>query len=230
MYHFKLEQFEGPLDLLLQLIEAEKLDITGISLAQVADEYVAYVESRSDIELTELADFLVIAARLLILKARALLPYLVIEEEEDEGGLALQLKMYRQYALAAHQVALLLANGERSFAKIPVKIAVEPRFSPGAEVSAVLLHEIAESLSARLGKAVLPERTIKRIFNIREKIAHVTNLMKGYEQVSFQSLLHEVWDRSEVIVTFLALLELMKLNEIEIMQEAAFGELIALRV
>ncbi|KKT34947.1 MAG: Segregation and condensation protein A [Parcubacteria group bacterium GW2011_GWA2_44_12] len=230
MYHFKLEQFEGPLDVLLQLIEAEKLDITAISLANVADEYVAYVESRPDISLDELADFLVVAARLLILKARTLLPYLVIEEEEDAGGLALQLKMYREYARAAHEVAFVLANERRSFAKIPVKIAAPARFSPGSEVSAALLREIAESLAARFNSAILPLRTIKRIFNIREKIVQITNLMKGYEQVSFPNLLLEVRDRSEIIVTFLAILELMKLNEIELMQETIFGELVAVRV
>ena len=109
MYKIKLEQFEGPLDLLLQLIEKEDLNINQISLARIADEYINYVNSRKNIPLDELSDFLLVASKLLYIKSKSLLPYLEWNEAEDEAiELEEQLKLYREFLDASQKVESLI--------------------------------------------------------------------------------------------------------------------------
>src|SRR3989344_4119781 len=95
-YTFKLEEFEGPLELLLKLIEDEKLDITTISLAKVSDQYLAYIKNEEELPSEEVADFLVVAAKLIYVKSKYLLPALQLEEEDGED-LEQQLKIFREY-------------------------------------------------------------------------------------------------------------------------------------
>ena len=115
---FKLEQFEGPLDLLLQLIEDQKLEITNISLAQVTDQYIQYLNHAHDLRPEDLADFLVVAAKLLYLKSRALLPALRLDEEEaDAGELEKQLKIYKEYLDASKKIEQMIKAGHFAFAR-----------------------------------------------------------------------------------------------------------------
>src|SRR3989344_5157057 len=97
MHSFRLEQFEGPLDLLLQLIEQQELDITTVSLAKVTDQYLQYLEELERIVPEEVADFLLVASKLIYLKSKYLLPDLAVADEQDSGDLERQLKMYRQF-------------------------------------------------------------------------------------------------------------------------------------
>src|SRR5574344_1562914 len=111
MMELKLEKFEGPLGILLKLIEQEELDITEIALASIADEFLAYVETSENIGPEEMADFLVMAARLLYIKSKALLPYLVSAEEEEEiTELENQLKMYKEFVDASSKIAQLVGE------------------------------------------------------------------------------------------------------------------------
>src|SRR3989344_5914455 len=106
MYSLKLEKFEGPLDLLLQLIERQELNITEVSLAAVTEQYLVYLSEHNDIAHEDLADFLVVAAKLLLLKSRLLLPELFVDDEEEAGtSLAEQLAVYRLYVKASHKLA-----------------------------------------------------------------------------------------------------------------------------
>ena len=97
MYEIKTEQFQGPLDLLLSLIESQKLDISQIALAQVTDQYLTYLDQAQDIGATELADFLVVAAKLMYMKSKLLLPSLVDEELEEGPDLETQLREYQKF-------------------------------------------------------------------------------------------------------------------------------------
>jgi len=108
MHKIKIEDFEGPLDLLLQLIEKQKMDINQISLAKVTEQYIHFIESSDGISPGELADFLVIAAKLLLIKSRSLLPYLESEDEDSGFELEKQLKMYKLFAEAAERVRSIL--------------------------------------------------------------------------------------------------------------------------
>jgi len=117
MIKIKLEKFEGPLGLLLQLIESEEMDITQISLAKIADQYVDYIKSLDQINPDEMADFLVVAAKLLLIKSRALLPYLYPEEEEEIDELGQQLKMYKEFLEASKKVEAIIKQEKFMFTR-----------------------------------------------------------------------------------------------------------------
>src|SRR3990167_8461875 len=104
MLYFKIEKFEGPLGLLLQLIEKEEMDITEIYLAKIADQYIDYIRNSKSIEPEEMADFLVVAAKLFLIKSRALLPFLQGEVEQEIQDFENQLKMYKEFLEAAKKV------------------------------------------------------------------------------------------------------------------------------
>ncbi len=116
-YKVKLEQFEGPLDLLLELIEKEKLDITNLSLTKVADEYLSYIEDRENITLDSLASFLSVASRLILIKSRALLPLLKFSEEEEEEikDLEYQLAEYKKFKDLSKKIGNIAGSSRTSF-------------------------------------------------------------------------------------------------------------------
>ena len=145
MMEFTQEKFSGPLDLLLSMIESEEMDITEINLAKIADEYVSYIQSLTDIDPEELADFLVVAAKLLFIKSKALLPYLYIDDDEDDtGDLERQLKMYKEFIEASKKVKEILES--ENFLFIPPLVKSRrvqsnlPAFSPPMKVNATLLN------------------------------------------------------------------------------------------
>lgn len=104
MLQIKTEKFQGPLNLLLKLIEKEKLDITEVNLAKIANQYIEYIKKLTKIDPDDLADFLVVAAKLLLLKSKALLPYLCFEDEDETDELEKQLKMYKEFLQATEQI------------------------------------------------------------------------------------------------------------------------------
>src|SRR3989338_9232980 len=132
MHKIKVDQFEGPLDLLLQLIEEEKLEVTTVSLAQVTEQYITVLNQRAKetVRPEELADFLVIAARLLLIKSRALLPFLHWGEEDEGEELTQQLKIYREYLQATKVVAGLISKKNFSFARQKLLVTHDVEFSP----------------------------------------------------------------------------------------------------
>ena len=114
-YKVQLESWQGPLDLLLQLIESQEMDITKVSLATVADQFIAYMNANPNLKLEETADFLVVAAKLIYIKSKALLPTLEIE---DEGiDLEKQLKMYKEYLEASKKIQKILHKKKFCFMK-----------------------------------------------------------------------------------------------------------------
>src|SRR3989344_609317 len=108
MLNFKLEKFEGPLDLLLQLIEDQKLDITEVSLSKVADQFLEYLKNTTSLNPEEMADFLVVAAKLLVIKSKALLPDLNIADDADSSTLERQLKIYKEFLEASKVIRQIL--------------------------------------------------------------------------------------------------------------------------
>src|SRR3989339_84496 len=129
----KIEKFEGPLSLLLKMIEQEELDITEINLAGIADQYIEYIKNNNNISPDNMADFLVIAAKLLFIKSKALLPYIYAEEEEDLEDLEKQLKMYKEFLEAAKKIEKMLGKKKFMFAREfnrKVALANTHSFSP----------------------------------------------------------------------------------------------------
>lgn len=221
----KIEKFEGPLDLLLQLIEAQELDISEVSLAQVTDQYVDFI-NQAELDPSAIADFLNIAARLLLLKSRLLLPFVEGEEEVEVVDLAGQLKMYRQFVEAAKEInklwksSVIFPARERLFYK-------KEGFNPPGNADVDSLRATYEKVAGRLKPLLrLPEKTIKKVISLREKIDHLANLIKQKVSFHFHESLQDASDNSDTIVSFLAVLELVKQRQIFVEQEEIFSNIL----
>jgi segregation and condensation protein A len=224
----KIEQFDGPLDLLLQLVEKEELDITEISLAAVAEQYVEYLNAnKGKIPAEELADFLVIAAKLVFMKSRLLIPSLE-EEAIDEGpDLATQLRLYQQFVGAARKIEGMWNAGLVSYARERRAVrSLEKTFSPPPGVTSEVLREMMARVIARLAPVVkLPSAAVKRVITIQEKIADLANRLRTKTRMTFSHFLSAAKDRQERVVSFLALLELVKQRVIHAEQSDLFDEI-----
>jgi segregation and condensation protein A len=229
------EKFSGPLGLLLRLIEQEEMDITEISLAKIADEYVAFIQAAADdIDPDQIADFLVIAAKLLFIKSRALLPYLYNTEESVEADeLERQLRMYKDFIEAAAVIEKLLARKKFAFPKDFTKIGRRTRFLGGVKFTppATLKKEqladrFCQFLEGLIVKeAPIGEGSVTAIISIEERIFYIKDLISKQASISFSRLLKESQSRTEVIVNFLAVLELAKQRELFFKQSDLFGEI-----
>lgn len=233
MIEFTTEKFSGPLGLLLTLIEGEELDITEINLAKIADQYVLHLRSLTDTDAEEMADFLVIAAKLLLIKSKALLPYLYTEEDEKEiDDLEKQLKMYKEFIAASTKVKEIIAQGNYLFLPPLLKNRRSqfslPVFSAPKKVSVDILHEVFLNVIEKLNKNLpekLEERTLEPKINIEEKISLIRKLLINKIKVNFSKILRAAGTKTEVIVSFLAVLELAKQHELVFDQEELFSEI-----
>lgn len=226
-YEVRIEKFEGPLDLLLQLVEKQEMEITNISLVAVTEPFVQHIrEHQGKIAPEDLADFLVIAAKLVYLKSKALLPDL--SEELDEGpDLETQLRMYKAFADAAKKIGAQWNEGREAFARTQrVVKQTEPVFSPPQNVTPSLLKELYEKAVKRLEPILsLPKAAIERAITIEEKIEHLRTRVKSMMQVSFHRFLADSQDRHEMVVGFLALLELIKQRIVRVEQGNLFDDI-----
>ena len=224
---FKVEQFEGPLDLLLSLIEQEKLDITEVSLAKVTDQYIHYIQSLSqEYHIVELSNFLVIAAKLLLMKSRALIPCISQQEEQEFEELEHQLKIYKAF----HEAAVLLGKRsnahQRLFMRPVHHMSIQPMFSPGL----LTIEKLHAALVHTLLSIDIPKKITSLSFDIRitiqEKIHHLLTALKSRAQISFKTLIGEARSKTEIIVSFLALLELVKQRSLVASQGTLFEDII----
>ncbi len=217
--NIELEQFSGPLDLLLQLIEDSELEITEISLSQVTEQFVSYLEDIEESHPEELADFLVIATRLLLLKSHALIPYLHMEDEEDPGDLEAQLKMYKKYVDAMVGIEALLAQPGSLQPKKVFK-SQKISFGPPTHMGAEQMREYFDDVLARLEPVVrIPKAAMQKVVTLREKFVQIHDMLQRQSSLSFKELLIDVDDRAEVVVTFLALLEMVKQQSVYVRQD-----------
>jgi len=216
------------LDLLLHLIEREELDITTVALAKVTDQYLAYLAELERGQIKELADFLVVAAKLLLIKSQVLLPRppSPTPETEDVGDeLVHQLQVYRRFK----QVAALLHEREMQGLHGYVRIVPLPPLEPQVDLGEVtlddLLAAVQEALDAKsappIGEVVAPI-----VVTVAEQIACIEERLTWQRQVCFREILSDTATSVEVIVTLLALLELIKQDRVRVRQERLFGEII----
>jgi segregation and condensation protein A len=219
--------YEGPLDLLLQLIEHAELDITALALAQVTDQYLAYIH-QMQVPADEISAFLVVAAKLLQIKSEALLPRPPVREadEEDPGeALARQLRIYKRFK----ELANWLDERETRHLRTYLRLAPPPKVEGRLDLSDVSLADLlaaAEGIFAEeaekqaLGTVISAPR-----ITIREKIALITKQLGQSRNTTFSSLLGKKPNRLEVVVTFLALLELVKRYRVAASQEGLFSDI-----
>lgn len=224
MYHIKIEKFEGPLDLLLRLIEDQKFDISEISLAQVTDQYVEHLREIQNPG--ELADFLVVAAKLLWIKSKILLPSLDLEGEE-ECDLESQLKIYKEYLEASFKIHKIIL--EKNFIFVHERLPVQKKdviFNPPKWLNKFKLAEVLKKFLINLEPIViLPKAVLEKTISIQESIARIKNLIQKRIEVSFGSVIKNAKNKIEIIVNFLALLELVKQKTIAVRQNEMFGDI-----
>ena len=229
-YQVRLPLFEGPLDLLLHLIEREELDITKISLAQVTDQYLAYISQLEELHPETLADFLVVAAKLLLIKSQILLPRPeaqppAVDEEDPGEALARQLREYKQFKQVAQHLKDRLASGARTF----VRIASSPELPRKIDLSNVTLDDLLaawhQAMVSQFQDEDLAVPSPQPTITIGDKMAFLRRRLDREGRITFGSLLVEARSCLEVIVTFIALLEMFKALEVTLHQEALFGEI-----
>jgi len=227
-YTVQLPVYEGPLDLLLELIERAELDITRIALAQVTDQYLEYLRLAPVHDLADLAAFLVMAARLLQIKSEALLPRPPMREpgEEDPGdALARQLIAYKKYK----QVAVLLAEREATGLRTHLRLAPPPSAEPTLDTSGLTLGSLQRAmleliLEAARGPA-LDEVVRPSVVRIRDKIQRLLEALRQRGRTTFREMLVEARSRLEIVVSFLAVLELVKRQQVVVHQAELFGDI-----
>jgi len=229
MHSFRLPEFEGPLDLLLQLIEHRELDITRVSLASVTDQFLDIISQPGNIELSRLADYLIIAAKLILIKSRMLLPQpkATPAEEEDVGDdLVRQLREYKMFK----QAAVFLRERERQGLRAYPRLAPPPRLKPTtARLEGVSPDDLANALMRALRiRPTLPQGTltVPLAVSIDHEIHRILDLTAMRASVTFTHLLERAQTRIEIIVTFLAVLELIKRRQIRAQQDTLFGEIV----
>lgn len=227
-YRIQLPVYEGPLDLLLDLIKKAELDITKVALAQITDQYMEYLRQASQHNLSDLSSFLIIAAQLLQIKSEALLPRPPERElgEEDPGEeLARQLIAYKKYK----QVANLLSTREKDGLRTYLRISVHPQVQQMLEDEEYQLNDLVdaymETLSTQpraipLGDVVLPP-----VVKILDRIRIIVDELRIKGRTTFHFLLSSAKSRLEIVVSFLAVLELVKQRQVHVNQSERFGEI-----
>ncbi|HEY4689683.1 MAG TPA: segregation/condensation protein A [Anaerolineae bacterium] len=229
-YQVKLPDFEGPLDLLLYLIEREELSITTVSLAAITGQYLGYISVLERLDVDAIAEFLVIAAKLILIKSQALLPRppeRTGEGEEDAGDeLVRQLITYKQFKEVGRELGDLETANRHTF----VRVAPPPKIEVKVDLSDVtieqLLKLVREALAVEKPQPLVGAVVRPFTLTIRDQIALIQHRLGQQPQVSFRRLLERARSRVEVIVTFLALLELLKRRTVKVEQEGLFGDIL----
>ncbi len=227
-YKVQIPVYEGPMDLLLNLIEHAELEITAVSLAQVTDQYLNYLNGLEETHPEEISAFLVIATKLVLIKSEALLPRPIVRDpgEEDVGQTLIeQLRLYKRFK----EIGGLLSDRQEQGLRTYLRVAPPPKVEARLDLSDLTLARLvtaAERVFAReqdkqsLGTVIAPPR-----ITIREKIDLISKTLKRIQHASFRGLLGDKATRLEVVVTFLALLELIKRYRVDVVQENLFGDI-----
>lgn len=226
-YEVKTEKFEGPLELLLGLIEKRKLFINDISLSKVADDYIEYVRNHEKMPMGDTAHFILIASTLLLIKSKSLLPNLTLteDEENDIKDLELRLKIYKRIKDAGEEV-------KKIFGKNPLFEPAKSRekdvvFSPHKSMTLPAIGEAIKSMLAKLPKKkMLPEAVVKKVISLEEMITTLTERVSASLRMSFKEFAgaHK-GEKVNIIVGFLAMLELVKQGAINVRQESNFDDI-----
>ncbi len=227
-YRISTPVFEGPLDLLLHLIERAELDITKLALAFVTDQFLAYLQNLPSLSADEVSSFLVIAAKLLQIKSEALLPRPIERDEgEDDPGeaLARQLREYKKYKNIANLLGSYEEQGRRTY----LRLAPLPRVEAKLDLTGITLTdlvEVAQNLLINLDlRSDLKTVVTPSPITIRQKIRLITRALREKGRTTFHTLLKGLHTRLDVVVTFIAMLELIKQNMVEARQEKLFGDI-----
>lgn len=231
-YELKLEQFSGPIEKLLELIEEKKLEITQLNLAQVTADFLTYLTTIEKRAPNILADFLVVASRLLLVKSKALLPNLVLEQEEEEGirDLEERLKIYQEFKAARNHLKNLWQERPLVFSRefLASRFSYLPEnksFYPPKNLKPSDLKNVIDRLLSELQKFVYETKDFKlEIINLEEKMREFLERLKTAQTVNFGKMT-DSQSRAEIITCFLVILHLIKDHLIDVQQDTHFSEI-----
>ncbi len=234
----KLEAFEGPLDLLLHLLDKNKVSIYDIPIVEITDQYLEYIDEMQRQDLNIMSEFLVMAATLLDIKARWLLPKEEDEEEEDpRAELVEQLLEYKMYKYMSLELKdRQIEAGRRTYRTQDLPEEVREYEAPidmdalteGITLNA--LHEVFQSVLSRQESRVDTRHSSfsqieKEEVSVEDKMEYIEGYLKSHDSFLFRDLLERQNSKLELIVTFLAVLELMRMGKIKVAQKKTFGEI-----
>ena len=231
-YKVKFEVFEGPLDLLLYLIKKEEVDIYQVNLTRLATQFIEYIETMRLLDLEVAGEFLVMASTLMYIKSRELLPVdMQAQVEGDEDGedprweLIRQLVAYKRFKDAAGQLQTLEARQEDVFPRLPVAPDFGVDSSARQPASIFDLVNAVNVILKRFGQREDQREIFEDKWTVSEKIEYLLGALREKPSLKFSEFFAGVTSRSEVVVTFLALLELIRLKQISAVQQEPFGEI-----
>ncbi|MBI2035530.1 MAG: segregation/condensation protein A [Candidatus Liptonbacteria bacterium] len=227
MYELKTPQFSGPIEKLLELIEAKELDVTRLSLSTVTADFLEYLRSLQEVPPLVLADFIVVAARLVLIKSKALLPSLPLSEEEEEDiqDLENRLRLYKEFKQAGKKIEILLKAERRSFSRELFSSYSIKIFYPGTKLNLGALNYSLDSMLASLQMFAERQKGVikKTIVSIEQKMQELLTHFTSKSQSKFSEMAK---NKDEAIVLFLAILHLIKDRMINIEQESNFSDII----
>lgn len=242
MLDIKLDVFEGPLDLLLKLIDKNKIDIYNIPISKLTDEYLYYIKNNEVTNMNEMSEFIVIASMLLDIKAKMLLPKAKNSETNEDidprEELIQRLTEYKKYKLVAEQLAkkdivvnkMIFKNAEFELIK---SLNVEQEPSINELLDGLMLEDLYKSFQEVLQRRESKTDKIrskfksvtKALYNINDKMAYIRDLLFLNGKTTFDEIFEKSSSKAEIVVTFLAMLELIKLKEISVSQDENFSKI-----
>lgn len=234
MYEVKITNFSGPLDLLLKLVEEKNLEITELSLKEVTEDFLRHLQENQNIPLDELADFLVIASTLILIKSKAILPFLKLSQEEEQEVIDLEnrLKLYKIFKDLSLNLKAILEKKQILFPRISKSIENlnNTYFFPPKRFSLEELSQVFSNIIKDLEiKEPLPEKRIQKAISLKNRIEQLINsledIFKNKDQCEFHEIVKEKNNKLDLILTFLALLHLVKEKIIFLKQEKNFGKI-----
>lgn len=219
-----IEQFSGPLDFLLQLIEKEKLNINEIALSKVTEQFFEYLDKLENDNPEELADFLVVATKLVYIKSCTILPE-ITSDDEDMNNLAEQLKMYKKYIDASKNIQKIWEKNLLGYGRTEPRIKTDVFVLPQNSNQDNLRESFLKLLKNLKPINPLPKVSINRAVTVKQKLKSIYDLLKSKNKLKFSDLLTDTKNKTDVIISFLAILELVKSGNVNIKQESSFGYL-----
>lgn len=235
-YQVRIENFEGPLDLLLHLIKKNEINIYDIPIAMIAQQYLSYIEAMKDLNLTVAGEFLVMAATLLQIKSKMLLPVEESAEDEEDGPdpreeLVRRLLEYKTFKEAARQLDTQERMWREIYSRPVVARETTAESSDDAMLDNIGLFDLVDALQTILdrnpGKKLL--EIIPDNLTVRDRMNAILEALEGQESIGFEALFEASCHRLVIIVTFLALLELIRLRTVRVYQAESFGPILVSR-
>ncbi len=226
-YTIKTEMFEGPLDMLLSLIERRKLHISDISLAEIADDYIAYLEHMESFPLRGAAEFLVIASTLVLIKSRSLLPALTLTDEEERSVSDLEDRLKKYQRIKELSILVKERYGTSPIFPRPPSRDMVPVFSPTHEITIAGIAEAMHRVLSRLPKKeAIPQVIVKKMITLEEMTERLTKRISAALSLSFREFSGgNTAAKVDVIVGFLAMLELIRRGMIHARQDKHFTDI-----